>query len=277
MNKIVIEAGKLPASVFFFSDVHIGNAGADYTALAKAVGIITQEAKEHNVIVVGLGDYIDAITLDDKRFNPAEASDEFPLHDLPRAQMRRFWELTAPAWLAARHSIALVGNHEEKFIIKKNFDVFDYLINDLSGGKILNGGYESIIRLLFDGHGTARYVYDLYCTHGAGAGGWREGAALNYIYDLSRYYQADCYVMGHLHRLIAKTSAHLYLNQRHELHEKLKHYGVSGSFLLRHTEGHRSYMEGRRGEPTLLGLLKLSLLLDENSRLRSRFEEIIIE
>lgn len=278
MRCVVLEAGTLPASVFFIGDIHVGNASTNLDAVGQAVKIIANEPKNVSVVLVGLGDYVDAITIDDKRFNPTEPL-QYPLHDLPRQQMKHFSEIIKPAIYRSNHSIFLAGNHEEKFSLKKNIDLMDYLINDLfreMQGRVQYGGYEALIRLKLLGKGTSVFDYDIYCSHGSGGGGAREGSPINTVYDMSRYCDADCYVIGHLHRLRAETSAHYALNNRNALVHRFKHYGVGGSFLNRYTENTRNYMEGKRGEPAVFGFLKLSLYTDGNNRLVSRLDKIII-
>lgn len=275
MNIVVVEAGALPASVFFFGDTHVGNAGCDLYKLADAVKYIKNVAKERTVITVGMGDFIDAITLDDKRFNPQEIQKDFPVHDVARSQMRKFYNLTRDVWEVSKYAIALIGNHEEKIISRKHFDVYRYLVEDLADGKIMQAGFECLIRLLFKGNGTARFSYDIYATHGGIAGGWREGAGINAIYDLSRYFLANAYIVGHLHKLEARTSAFTCLNSVHKLSQVVRHYGISGTFLSRTVDGHRSYMEGRRGEPSLMGFLELKIFL-KDYQLKTELYKIIL-
>jgi UDP-2,3-diacylglucosamine pyrophosphatase LpxH len=272
MEKIVLNT-KQKVRIFIFSDTHVGNSACDIKAVKRFVFDVANYCKDENetVILLGLGDYIDCITPDDKRFNFKEVAKEIDLNDVARMQMKEFYAIVEPAVEKVDYAIFLLGNHEEKLINQKFFNVYDYLCEDLSDGKIIKGGYESLIRLKLS-RSTACVNYDIFATHGAGAGGWREGAAINYIYDVSRFYDCDTYLCGHLHRLVKKTSSFLYINSNNEIAERKRHFGIAGSFLLRNVEKVRSYMEGRRGEPSLLGYLVLSLNLSE--KLMSDLREV---
>lgn len=272
MEKIVLNT-KQKVRIFVFSDTHVGNSACDIKALKRFVFDVVNYKPEENetLILLGLGDYIDCITPDDKRFNFKEVAKEINLNDVARMQMKEFYSIIKNAVEKVDYAVFLLGNHEEKLINSKFFNVYDYLTEDLSDGKIIKGGYECLIRLKLK-RSTATKNYDIFATHGAGAGGWREGAAINYIYDVSRFYDCDTFVCGHLHRLVKKTSSFLYLDSFDNLVERKKHYGVAGSFLLRNVEKVRSYMEGRRGEPSLLGYLILNVYFSD--RLNSDLKEI---
>ena len=121
-------------SVFFLTDIHEGNSCSDSSSFLKAVRYINDARKDHDeVIVVGGGDYIDAINPKDKRFNPSEIESRYgirDLKDLPRKQMKRFHDNIKP--IEDLFKFALVGNHEETYIRDGHFDVYDYLCADLS-------------------------------------------------------------------------------------------------------------------------------------------------
>ena len=241
-------------SMFILSDIHTGNANHNREAFRKAVDNIKKTSADRSVFTVLLGDMADMINVKDPRFSPSEICAEYSirdLKDLPRKQYQRFAEDVAPIRDTIKY--ALVGNHEESYIKHGGFDVYDYLCTDLLKCRKL--GYFSLGRLTVK-DSTRMHSTDIMLTHGSGGGGFREGNAKNNIHDISRSFDCDLYVMGHIHKLEASSELTMSLNQKGDAVKRKRWYGVAGCFLDTYTEGTRGYFEGRKGRLSRIGYLE---------------------
>ena len=265
-------------NVFLFSDAHVGNRAAGEDELKRAIDVIVDMSEKMRedgqaVGVYFLGDAIDAITISDKRFTH-EAIAPWLLDgkgDFVKRQADKFVSIVKPAFQAADFSGFLEGNHEAKFKQKNDFDIGRYIADGLQTSFL---GQEALVRVILES-ATARRAVDMYLAHGAVGGGWREGTAINALYDLSRYIDAGVYAMGHVHRLVFKYSDVVRMMKVGGLVSERKIYAVTGSFLKRYEEGVDGYMAGRRGEPVVFGAVWLQFALTSNSKQLTKTAKIV--
>lgn len=242
-------------SIFLFGDVHEGNANHDRSALERMVKYIEETAEKRAVHVIGMGDYIDAINTKDPRFSPSEIEGRYKikdLKDLPRKQMKAFYDSIKPVAKYMGH--ALVGNHEESYIKHGGFDVYDYLCSDLLED-CRKVGFFGMVR--FDVGSAHRGSFSFCLTHGTGGGGFREGYALNNMFDIFRKFRADFYVMGHVHKIETRHyDFQRVAMQGPTVKRDREWYGCSGCFLDSYRVGNRNYFEGQKGEMSHIGFLE---------------------
>jgi len=258
IHKDIIESNHY--SVFVLSDVHEGNAGHNETAFNLAISLIKETAKERTTEVLLNGDLIDCIEITDKRFNPVEISEKYKmrdLKDLPRKQADYVIEKLTD--IKGLITDATVGNHEEAYIKDHHFDVYDYYCNALGIRKL---GFAGIVRKSIHEGGKSRAVkvIDIGITHGrGGAGGKLAGYALNYCVDIWQKFRVDIGLVGHIHQLTEQSYPSLYVNQNLRLMQKTRWYGVCGCFLDTYIEGSSGYFEGRHGQVSAIGMLRIDV------------------
>jgi predicted phosphodiesterase len=243
-------------NVYVITDVHVGAMNCNERGFKEFVKTIL---KDPDGYWIGLGDYIDCINFSDrKRFSPIEVLNEFKitdLKDLPRVQMKRFYEMIAP--IQDKCLALVVGNHEEAYIKYNHFDIYDYLANDLMRQKDLKIGYNGFLKLNF---GTqTRYDVDFYLTHGAKGGGMTEGYPINYIHGIAKEKEADIYLSGHIHQLVLDVKDKLGTTSKCNLKNVRKVYAVCGTWLNKYQEGTSGYFESARGWQTTAGYVKINL------------------
>jgi len=255
MEVITYRHDKSDLNIYFLGDVHEGNSNHDAKAFAKAVDIIK---KDENAVWIGMGDMIDAINHKDPRFDPIEIAREYGLKhlkDLPSEQTRRLYDKIRPIQYKC---IALLrGNHEESYIRHNAFDATAYLSELMDDVPIV--GYTGFVRvgLVSKKKGNRRTYLRIYVTHGVGGGGYREGYPINVIHDVSRWVEADVYVMGHIHRMSIDKQTILGVRDSGEAFVYDRWYGTNGCFLLKARTGTRGYFEGKRGPMSSIGMLVL--------------------
>ncbi len=249
--------------LIFFGDTHVGNENFNEEKLKQMVSFACKSPIPY--VLFGMGDFVDAITVNDKRFwSSSIATKKEMLQDLTRQQMKHFATIIKPAVDSSLATYFVIGNHEEKAIKRDNFNCYLYLLEDLLQDKAQACDKLAIVRLLLKS-GTAIVRQDIFLTHGIG-GGFREGAALNTIYDLSRFYVADIYAMGHQHKLKTSFTDMVAVDNRGEVKRIRKHYLVTGTFLEAIKKDTVNYFEGHRGEPTTAGWIVLDINIKNDDK-----------
>ena len=244
---------------YFLGDIHEGNVNHAEKEFAEAVKIIRDD---ENGYWIGMGDYIEAITIDDKkRFNPVTIAKKYglsDLKDLPYKQIEFVYEKLKS--IDHKCIALLVGNHEESYIKYNHSDIYERFASMFkSNPKKL--GYLGFIQLRFITDVKTHIV--LVCVnHGDGGGGFREGYPVNKVHDVFRWTHADINVMGHIHQLVAddRKITDVERNKAH-LVKPRKFWGVSGCFLYSYVDGHANYFEKKGRSESDIGMLKAEIFV----------------
>jgi UDP-2,3-diacylglucosamine pyrophosphatase LpxH len=249
-------------------DIHWENRGSDKAALRKTIAFIRDTP---NCLALIMGDVLDAIPHDDKRYHPGVARVEY-LEEMESIWQGAVYKL-AQELLPIRDKIIGIhtGNHEKVVAKRFHFDITKYLCDILNEDlipkklpladkaayllKLSNYGcqiepravrnlrYCAVTRLHFGiayDKKMARDI-DIWSHHGSG-GGRKEGAAMNRIIEAQTIFEgADIYIMGHVHKEMSATRAFLYLNRLGDLKAVERKFVVAPSYL-------RSYEVGRRDD-----------------------------
>jgi len=246
--------------VYALGDIHEGAANHDESALARAVAEIQANPNPHTYVIL-MGDAIDyIINSQDPRFNPIEIAERYSIHDLkdlPRKQCNVVIKALEP--IADKVIATLAGNHEEAYIKRHSFDVYDYFSDHFPNAAKL--GYVGMLRF-----STEQGCVDFAVNHGAGGGGMREGYHVNKVYDVFKKYRADYHLMGHLHGLFVRPSTVRMINARGTgtITQRVWH-GMTGCFLRSIMDGRRNYFEHKPGEESRIGMVKCSFRCDRQT------------
>lgn len=192
-------------------DIHYGNAGCD---VARLEALLEWIEKTDNVFWLGMGDLADCIVSSDaKRFDVETIADwvyqEKRIQDIAVAQFEHLEKMFGP--IAHKCLGLLYGNHEKEILKRHHKDLIRNLCKSLN---IENLGYEAMIRLSFEhkvnknkGHS---HSYTLHVEHGHG-GGRKTGSKLNKIDERDLGYDADIFLMGHVHAKAVDIKNRIYL------------------------------------------------------------------
>lgn len=193
-------------------DIHLGNVHCDEELLAA---LIKRIAREPRTYWIGMGDYLDAINRQDKRFDSREVADwAVGAGDLVGKQIERFMDYFAPI---SNKCLGLVsGNHEEAILLHNERDIMSdigYRFKQEAGWDAehkLRLDYYGWMRLVFyraeDGDRTHATLFTFNLHHGHGGGKLAGGKALN----IQRHvwtHDADVVVFGHSHNIEAQVEA----------------------------------------------------------------------
>lgn len=183
--------------LYLVGDTHVGAEACDEKRIERLAQIIADDPAGR---VVGLGDYIEAISRTDPRFDPRETKQPIAPEDIEdpfQNQARHFYKLfkaTRGKWVGV-----IRGNHETVALTRYHFDATAYIARKLQA-PYLGGSDESgwlQVRML-DGD-KLRNTVSVYIQHGWGGGEMR-GSDASKLQRLLWRKAADAVVMGHSHR-----------------------------------------------------------------------------
>jgi len=187
--------------LYAMGDEHLGSRDcAEDQVLA-----MRDEIKEtHNALVVKMGDQIDAITKNDKRFESKGLAPWVRADNIVESQRKKVSELFKP--IAPKIVAYLSGNHEETVHHEYQDDITRNLADDLG---VPYAGYVCFINLLFKRvNSSESHLIQTHAWHGAGSA-QTEGARLMRLMRLVNDVQAHIYLMGHLHAITVHTPQRL--------------------------------------------------------------------
>lgn len=155
--------------------------------------------QDRNALWLGMGDYCDAITRTDKRWDQYGIAPWVIRDNIVESQRQWIVELFKP--IASKCICLLTGNHEETIHTFHDNDITRNICSDLG---VPYASYASYILLNFKRlDGTIR-EYKIHAWHGAGAA-QTEGARLMRLMRLVNEFTAHIYLMGHLHAVTIHT------------------------------------------------------------------------
>lgn len=266
-----------PLNVYSLGDIHEGNCNHNAEAFKKAVNIIRSDPDGY---WVGMGDYIDAITHDDKkRFDPVTVSEKYKISDLknlPKKQIESVFDVINP--IQSKCIALLIGNHEETYTKHNSNDVyksFAEMFASSAWGVIppVRLGYVGFLVYRIEGANSIVHALN----HGDGGGGKKEAYGLAKAWEMATPFDCDVFWTAHIHHLVEGDKKIISVTNRGKLQKKRKFVGATGSFLNTYDEGHANYFEHKgRGEGDI-GMLKLSMLLRWHNEIEIKQEKIKLD
>jgi len=204
--------------LYAIGDTHIGSAAADEGLMGRMAEIIVQDDLAR---VIGMGDYIEAISYTDRRFDPEEVAQPiYPEHlgnpfYMQALRFVKVFEKTQGKWLGL-----ISGNHETKARDRFHFDALAVIAERLGaphvGGSRQSGWF--VIRMR-DEKGKVRNTVRIFVIHGWGGGELRGSDALK-LQRLLWKKNADVVLLAHVHRAmtfpesVETTAGKKVVNQR---------------------------------------------------------------
>jgi len=216
--------------LFPIGDIH---AGSIHCAELEIKSKVEEIKKTKNALWLGMGDYADCITTNDKRWSAYGLSNWVDHDDIIDSQRRWLVNLFNP--IKDKCLGLLTGNHEETIHDRHQDAITRHLCEDL-GVPFLS--YSCFVDLVFN-RGSTKYTVQIHAFHGAGAA-QSDGGKLMRLMRLVNDIQADIYLMGHLHDIIVKSPHRLRCVNGHVKSVPLV-AAITGSWL-------RAYTQPKKGE-----------------------------
>lgn len=222
-----------------FGDMHVGSKQCNMDKVRETLEWVKNKP---NAYIIGMGDYMNVGTKYSVGRGPFDDNLD------PQEQYEAVMEMLEPV----KHKILGLhaGNHEERVTKTSAIDLTKNLCRELNVRFL---GFAKFSKIKFGDH---NYIF--YSTHGS------SGARLPYtkikaVVDLANSFDADIYLMGHLHDLDTFTDYMYKVDMRHALPKKHKRYFILTGHFLEYTG---SYAEMKNMRPGKTGVAKVKLFRD---------------
>ena len=246
---IRVKTLKREQRVWMLGDMHLMNRGCDERLVDATIQRI---ADDSDARWVGMGDYLDLISLGDKRFDPntiAEKSRSAYFAHLGKSGIAMLKEKFAP--IAGQCLGLAQGNHEWKYANTFDEAIIEDVCEALSIPYLAYSSFFDIIYVCGKKHETFR----MFIHHGAGSAATK-GGKLNRLERFMLWFDADLYAVGHMHAKLDDEVSVLCADEKCEkIIDRAKFGVISGTFLRTYTQDDVSTGYGERAgyQPTPLG------------------------
>jgi hypothetical protein len=236
-------------------DIHYGARGCEVDTLRQT---IEEVRKNPNAFWIGMGDYSEAVTVADKRFDFRSIDPRLIPHldDITGKCTRDLADFFEP--IKGKCLGLLTGNHDDKLRLRDSNDVHGALCVAL-GAK--NLGYVSIVRWTFRrGKGGPSTVLKIYASHGTIAGR-TQGAKINRMENEAGHFNCSLALFGHGHSKLVSERVELDVPDSGAMRpiERKKIVVMSGTFRRCHEEGTLDYAEKGGYAPSPIGCPKIRI------------------
>lgn len=261
MNSVIKEipiSASNPASLVPIHDVHIGHVGFDKKYFTDSIKWI----KDTGTHVVLLGDLIDAIPQQDRRFENTSIDPFFHpyLDNLHHMQTKVFIDLVRP--IKDQIIAILSGNHETSLKNKFSYDATKVIADELEIPVISDPGY---VILKFKRSKTSTLQKNILCTHGQLLGGRKRGSKVNNLEDLISSFEFDLVLAGHSHDKWTSQRNRIKPNSRGILSYDKKLFVNGGSFLHTYNlnDANDNWATRKLFSPGVPGMVRVDFYLKE--------------
>lgn len=257
-----------PYNLYAIGDIHIGSTNCHYEEFLASIREIEEDP---NCGVIVMGDVIDAIGTADPRYTIEGIDSRFTspkaLRNLPKAQCN--YAIQHFDRIRDKIVMWLSGNHEskvKKFSAKAGYEIdpTEYMCEAL-GLEDKNVDYVGCLRWEFRADNAPKKgadVVTIVAQHGFG-GGRLKGGKINNMDKALNSVEADCFLMGHTHELMASRKVRNIIDKkdgdlRHHAHDMLM---VNTGTFLKTYESSMEYKASEYGEvmmyePTHIGMAR---------------------
>jgi len=248
------------------ADIHLASAACNEKHVMADIEEIRNDPYS---FWISTGDCAEFITYSDRRFDPEAVADWVQTKDLANlgaVTYERLRDLFAPI----KHKcLGLgLGNHERAYATHNDaVDRHGWLCSELG---VQNLTYSAMMHVCFVmgcaadlpglypsttewKTGTHREAFRLWCHHGAG-GAQTKGGKMNRLKKFMDAFDADIYMMGHVHDQTGTRETVLTTNRTGtKITERQKLGVISGGYLKTYSQGLTTYGEVAGYSPTTLG------------------------
>lgn len=250
-------------TIWSLADLHYGNRAC---ALDRIKADIETIRKDPRAFWLGGGDYAEYISMRDRRFDADTILETLQISDLGKlgtVLTERVADLFRP--IAHKCLGLLFGNHEAVYArTQEQTNLHGWLCTTLG---VPNLGYSAFVDAIFvrDSHVKApalrsdpgdryfRFRVRIFAHHGAG-GANTPGGKLNRLVQFMHAFEADVYMIGHVHDQKGQRLPRITADDRCEKITARDSVGIiSGSYLKTYAQGVTTYGEIKGYMPATLG------------------------
>jgi predicted phosphodiesterase len=239
-------------------DFHLGSANCDTDLLDEAIRNVRED---DHALWVGMGDMIEAIAPNDKRWDAGGIDEKI----VNLASQDRIGDVFVEKLASRLAPIAdklvsyLDGNHERTFA-KHYYTNLSERVLAAIGRTETYAATGAYVRIVFEDRNNHRCPVRLFQAHGYQAGR-KDGAAINGLDDLMAVHRdCDIVLVGHSHKRLINTRTWLGTNPSFTKLKAGRCFGAhTSSFLRTYEIDQSSYAEVKLYPPTSLGPIRFSI------------------
>lgn len=237
--------------VYFLGDLHFGASATETERVDETVGTI---AADDRGVVFLMGDLVDAISIDDKRFDPDELDPKVVplrrLFEVTQCQIDYTAEKLDP--IAPQIVAAVAGNHEDKLYKRHGgLHPIEAICQKLGMDPHLYttqmAGWFNLIGQVQN----SRISVPIAAHHGFGGGRTKGNTGNKLVQWAIQFPDARVVAMGHMHDPNVLSLPPYMRFRRERLHEQNTMLICAGAFMRSYPE-HRSYVEMKGLPPKAL-------------------------
>lgn len=258
----VLEKAKVGSTFRFvpIGDAHLGSLSSDVGHLRRTIDDIASDPMAR---WLGMGDLVESIAPDDKRWNPkaVESDAKDKQERIGDWYVNKVAEVFAP--IMDKCWGMCDGNHEDRFGARY-FTNLTLRVLEKFGKESLYGGWACATNVRFEDDNNHRCSLKVFNQHGWQAGR-KDGALINSLEDLMGWMVGcDIYLVAHSHKRLMKVGTKLGFNQKWDNFEVYDTYAAhTGSFLKTYQKGVVGYGEKKGYPPTSLGPIEFRITTSE--------------
>lgn len=265
--------------IYNIADIHYGNRSCNMKRFREDVKKIKEDP---DALWFGGGDYCDFIAPGDKRWDASIIDEDIKVKDLGRLghvlckKMIKEFEPIQSKCLGL-----LYGNHEDKYMKSKDQqDLHTWMCTEMG---VPDLGYCCFMDLCFSHRNaggpkrvavyrqglagmksSSHWTLRFFLHHGFSSAA-SPGGKLNSLIKAMTHFDADCYMMGHVHDQKAQRNVRIGANSTcTELEDKQTIGVITGSYLMTYAKGFSGYGEQKGYGPTPLGAVKITVEPDKH-------------
>jgi predicted phosphodiesterase len=264
MNSVIKDidiSASNPVILCPISDTHVGHASFDQEYFANSVKWI----KDNGAYVILLGDLIDAIPTQDRRFENTSIAKEFLPHldNLHHEQTTSVIKMLRP--IKDQIIAMLSGNHECKLRTSFSYDATKVISDALGIARISDPGY---VILKFRRSKTSVLQKNILCTHGGILGGRKRGGKVNNLEDTLSSFEFDIVMAGHSHDAWTSKRYRISPNSKGVLSHDKKLFINGGSFLNTYNlnDVNDDWTSRKMFSPGIPNMMRVDFYLKEKNR-----------
>ena len=241
-------------------DVHAGSLSCDYAHFLK---VRQQIAEDEYARWIGMGDLVEAIAPDDKRWNPkgVEQGAKDEQEAIGDWYVEKLCDMVGPimdkCWGLAD------GNHEDKFNARYFTNINKRVLHEFARDD-LYGEWVCGTNVRFEDDNNHRCYLKVYQQHGWQAGR-KDGAKVNSLADLTgQILGFDIYLVAHSHSRFIHPYAKLTANRAWNNEVAYDCYGAhTGAFLKTYQMNTAGYGEKKGYPPVSIGPVQFNITTSE--------------
>jgi len=231
-------------------DFHLGHIGCDKEKLKKDLEWIKNQK---HLLVYLMGDFLDIQI-------PYIAPEKHVVYseiDRDLDTFEKGYNYLVELLIPIKRKIMGIhlGNHDFQWIQKTQFNYVKNLANELNAPYL---NFEALTKLLIGTDKAWRKRFDIYSVHGSYSGR-KIGGKLNRLTEIASSFDADIYIMAHVHELGGWRTVKIGLDQHMKIVEKKQAYVFSGTYFKAHVLNASSYAERRQYPPNKIGLITIEI------------------